>query len=378
MDDTKSRRAIVIGASYAGLVAALALKCQNWNVRVIEKSTTPSRSGGGLVVQRRMQEYLEQHGLAFPGISGVPARTRRLYRHDGPVVEMPELATVYTSWDVLLRELEGVIGADRIERGVAMTDIPDWGASGMVKLSDGTTDRGDVIVAADGIGSLSRRLLLPGVAPSYAGYIAWRGMVPEHELSTETVELFADTLSTWQGKETSILLYEVPGANGSVEPGERRINWVWYENMPTGPRLSELMTDSTGFEHHTTVGRKLMTSDTQAYMEKRARQELSPQFQEVVLSTPEPFVQKIGDLTVPRLVFGKTVLIGDAASLTRPHIGSGTAKAVDDAIYLATALSKPCNEELNCLAAWEQTRLYDHHGLADYAKAVARRLGFGS
>ncbi len=378
MSKQSEMRALIIGASYAGLVAAAGLKCHGWTIRVVEKSSERSRSGGGVVVQRRMLDYLERHGVAFPGVASIPARTRRIFRSDGQVMEMPETAAAYTSWDVLLRELEEVIGVDNIERGLAMTDIPDWGAPGIVELSDGTTDQAGIVVAADGIGSLTRRLLLPGISPTYAGYIAWRGMVREKELTKKTVQTFCDTLSSFQGKETTILLYEVPGEDGSVETGDRRINWVWYENVPAGPRLSALMTDTAGYEHRSTVGRNLMTAETRTYMERRAQDELPPSFREVVLSTPEPFVQKIEDLTIPRLVFGKVTLIGDAASLVRPHIGSGTAKAVDDAIHLATALSKPCDPDLLCLAAWEHTRLNDHYGLADYAKAIAHRLGLGT
>ncbi len=377
MTSSSPRRAIIIGASYAGLVAAAGLSCQDWKVRVIEKATEPSRSGGGVVVQRRMLEYLEKHGVAFPGIASIPATMRRIYRKNGEVAQMPETAAAYTSWDVLLRELESVVGPENIDRGLAMIDIPDWGAPGVVELSDGTTDHGDVVIAADGIGSLSRRLLLPGIAPTYAGYVAWRGMIDEGMVSAETIETISGALNIFEGRETTIVVYEVPGETGSVKSGRRRINWVWYENIPAGPRLSRLMTDTEGYEHRATVGRNLMTPETRQYMERRAAEELSPPFAEVVLKTPLPFIQKIEDLTIPRLVFGKVVLIGDAASLARPHIGSGTAKAVDDAIHLATALSDRCDEELHCLTAWEHTRLNDHYGLVEYAKAVAHRLGLG-
>ncbi|MFW6228210.1 MAG: FAD-dependent monooxygenase, partial [Alkalispirochaeta sp.] len=283
-----SRRAVIIGASYAGLVAAVALKCNNWSVRIIEKSTERSRSGGGVVVQPRMLEYLKQHGVAFPGVASIPAKTRKIYHHDGSVMQMPETAAAYTSWDVLLRELENVVGPATIERGLALEDIPDWGAHGVVELSDGTTDQGEVVIAADGIGSLTRRLLLPGIGPRYAGYVAWRGMVDESELSRETVEWFTDTLSSYQGTDTTILLYEVPGGIGELERGNRRINWVWYENVPAGPDLSRLMTDSAGYEHRSTVARNEMTQDTRKYMEHRAKTSLEPHFAEVVLQTPEP------------------------------------------------------------------------------------------
>jgi 2-polyprenyl-6-methoxyphenol hydroxylase-like FAD-dependent oxidoreductase len=375
---SKGRHAIIIGASYAGLVAAAALKCTDWTVEIIEKSTVLLRTGGGVVVQRRMLDYLEQHGVAFPGIASVPAIERKIFHRDGSVMRMPESAAAYTSWDVLLRELENVVGPDTIRRGVSMEDLPDWGSSGEVILDTGQVIRGDVVIAADGIGSRSRRLLVPGIQPSYAGYVAWRGLVDEGTLDPETFQLFVDSLSSYQGEETTILLYEVPGVDGDVRPGHRRINWVWYQTIPTGPDLDAVMTDNEGYLHRTTVPRGVMTDETLKRMQALAERDLAPPFREVVLKTEEPFLQKVEDLVLPRLVFGRVVLIGDAASLVRPHIGSGTAKAVDDAIHLAHAMSEGCDENLSCLAAWEHTRLDDHAGLAGYAQAVARRLELGN
>ena len=372
------RHAIIIGASYAGLVAAAGLKCNGWSVEVIERAREPLRTGGGVVVQKRMLEYLTEHGVAFPGVASIPAVERKIFRRDGSIMRMPESAAAYTSWDVLLRELEQVVGPDTIRRGVAMEDLPDWGAHGEVVLDTGQVISGDVVVAADGIGSRSRRLLLPGIQPTYAGYVAWRGMVNEDELSGETVDAFVDSLCSYQGERSSILLYEVPRDDGDIHPGRRRINWVWYQNVAPGDELDRIMTDTDGYVHHTTVPRGVMPAETLTAMRDLAEDDLCGPFREVVLKTEEPFLQKIVDLTIPRLVFGRVVLIGDAASLVRPHIGSGTAKAVDDAIHLAHALSDDCDEDLSCLAAWEHTRLDDHVGLAGYAKAVARRLNLGT
>jgi hypothetical protein len=223
---SKGRHAIIIGASYAGLVAAAALKCTDWTVEIIEKSTVLLRTGGGVVVQRRMLDYLEQHGVAFPGIASVPAIERKIFHRDGSVMRMPESAAAYTSWDVLLRELENVVGPDTIRRGVSMEDLPDWGSSGEVILDTGQVIRGDVVIAADGIGSRSRRLLVPGIQPSYAGYVAWRGLVDEGTLDPETFQLFVDSLSSYQGEETASLRgssrWRAPVIAGSTGYGIRR------------------------------------------------------------------------------------------------------------------------------------------------------------
>lgn len=378
MEQSGSPKFIIIGASYAGLVAAAALKCAGRQLRIIERSTDRVRTGGGVVVQPRMLDYLKQHGVAMPDVASIPARIRKIFHADGTVLRMPENAAAYTSWDVLLRELEEVVGDGVIERGVSLVDLPDWGAPGIAELSTGEHARADVIIAADGIGSRARELLVPGIVPTYSGYVAWRGIADERDLSRQTRDTLGDSLSSFRGERTAILLYEIPGADGSISPGKRRVNWVWYHNVGAGTELDNTMRDTGGEVHRSTVGRGQIPGETIARINRIADEDLLEPFAEVVHATREPFVQKIEDLTLPRLVFGRVALIGDAASLIRPHIGSGTAKAVDDAITLAHALSDGCDPELTCLAAWEHTRLEDHLGLAEYARAIAGRLGLGT
>ena len=43
-----------------------------------------------------------------------------------------------------------------------------------------------------------------------------------------------------------VLCYFIPGPNAATELGRRRLNWVWYVNVPAGPRLDRLLTDRNG------------------------------------------------------------------------------------------------------------------------------------
>lgn len=330
------------------------------------------------MVQRRMAEYLEQQGISFPTVPSVPARTRQFFRSDGTVLRMPEDAAVYTAWDVLLRAVESLLGTNHIIRGVEMVDLSrsQDKTEGWVLLDDGTRRTADLVVAADGIGSRARRILLPGVEPEWSGYVAWRGMVEESQISDVTRATLGDSLNSFSGSNVAIVSYLVPNADGDTSPGRRRYNWVWYQNIEDRVALNRILTDRNGVTHRASVGRRLMTDQVIAEIRNFAEESLLEPFAEIVRGASEPFVQSIEDLASPRLVFGRTVLIGDAASLVRPHIGSGTAKAVDDAITLAHALTEP-KEDGSCLAAWEQARLEEHYGLAEYGRAVARRLGLG-
>ena len=56
-------------------------------------------------------------------------------------------------------------------------------------FADGSQADADLIVAADGLHSTVRAQLLPSLAPAYAGYVAWRGVVEEHEVPAAVAEL---------------------------------------------------------------------------------------------------------------------------------------------------------------------------------------------
>ena len=88
----------------------------------------------------------------------------------------------------------------------------------------------DLLVCADGVGSRSRAHLLPDVRARYSGYVAWRGMVPEGALPPAVGERLADAITYFVYANSHLLLYPIPGHDGSVAPGERLLNLVWYRN----------------------------------------------------------------------------------------------------------------------------------------------------
>jgi 2-polyprenyl-6-methoxyphenol hydroxylase-like FAD-dependent oxidoreductase len=57
------------------------------------------------------------------------------------------------------------------------------------------------------------------------------------------------------------------------------------------------------------------------------------------------------------MVFGRVVLIGDAASVGRPHIGMGVAKGASDAQALADVLRDASVPLEHALATFEKDRL---------------------
>ena len=61
------------------------------------------------------------------------------------------------------------------------------------------------VIAADGVHSSVAKILQVPTRKDYAGYIAWRGTVPEHLPSQETIEYFSNRLNFTLSKGTCFI-----------------------------------------------------------------------------------------------------------------------------------------------------------------------------
>lgn len=366
----------IIGGSYGGLCAALALRCVGHDVEVFERARDFSRIGGGIVVQPDFGEYLEAFGYARPESAAVPTNRRRFLRRDGSIAATSGDATFYTAWDTLLRSLRNAFDQTRLHNGMTLTGFSEGTDKITCEFENGEHREFDLVVGADGIGSLIRRRLVPSVGPRYAGYVGFRGLVPEGSLSQEQLDLIRDCFVLYAYPRSHILNYLIPGESGSTTPGERRWNWVWYVSQ-SSEELGSLLTDRSGHRHRVSLGPGEMDDQWIARLHDMAHRLLPPILAEVVQNSRSPFVQGIFDLLVPRLVFGRIVLLGDAACIVRPHTASGTSKAAADALALALALREHGENLDTALKAWESERLGAARQLAEYGKAIARRGHLG-
>lgn len=95
-------------------------------------------------------------------------------------------------------------------------------------------------------------------------------------------------------------------------------------------------------------------------MVRTAQSLLAPQFAEAIQRARLHFFQPIVDLESPRMVFGRVVIIGDAAFVARPHVAMGVPKGAGDAIALAQAFQRVGSgvNTLNALQQFEAQRLH--------------------
>jgi 2,6-dihydroxypyridine 3-monooxygenase len=347
-------RVAVCGGSIGGLLTGLLLRDLGCDVEVFERS--PDRlqaAGAGIVVLETTLRYFVERARADPEEICSATEWIRFVAADGSTVHERRHRYLYSSWNTIYRGLLTRLDADRYHLGAEVVGFADVGDEVEVRLGGGDPLRVDLLVCADGVGSASRQALFPDVSPRYAGYVAWRGTVPEAEVAVQVRDRLGDAITYQVLPNSHVLVYPIPGPDGAVEPGRRLINVVWYRNVPPGGPLREVLTDRAGTGHRVALPPGGMRPDAVQQLRDDATRLLAPVIAEVVAGIAEPFVQAIVDVEVPRMAVGRVCLIGDAAFAVRPHAAAGTAKAAADAWALAGALSRAGGEVPVALRRWD-------------------------
>jgi 2,6-dihydroxypyridine 3-monooxygenase len=361
-------RAIVVGGSIGGLTAALVLRDQGWDVDVLERTPVPLEGrGAGIVAHPTTIRYLVERGGRAVADIGIPAKSLRYLGAAGEVAHEQPCAYRFVSYFELYRGLLDGFGTERYHLSSELRQLDNCGDHVVVTLADGRTMTADLVVCADGIGSAGRRILVPEAAPRYAGYVAWRGTIGSDELTGDTADVLRDAITYRILPRGHLLTYPIPSPDGSL-----LCNWLWYRNVAPGAPLTDLLTDRTGSRCELTVPPGLVQQRHLGELRASAERELPGPLAEIVARSTTPFIQVIVDLEVPRMAFGRTCLIGDAAFALRPHIAVGSAKAADDAWQLGNALIGATSSNIPLrLRGWEA------HQLPVAQRAMARTCAAG-
>jgi 2,6-dihydroxypyridine 3-monooxygenase len=368
----RSGRVAVIGGSLGGLTAALLMRDLGLDVTVYERSAAElEQRGAGIGFLPASYRYLVERARLDLDEVSISTKYIRYLDRQGRVIHEQDQPYRFSSWNTVYRSLLRCFGRARYLLGHECIDIRQRDGKVQITQAEGNVVEVDLLVCADGVGSHARAHLLPEVGARYAGYVAWRGLVHEQELG-EKATVLVDAITYYVYANSHILVYPIPGIDGSIRPGDRLLNFVWYRNYLPGSDLTDLMTDCDGKLHDISLPPGAARPEHVEEMWATAAARLPERIATVVLAVKAPFVQAILDVEVPRMAFGRVCLVGDAAFVVRPHAAAGTAKAAADAWELARALEEQ-NDIESALSAWEPGQLELGRNLLERTRRIGRR-----
>ncbi|MEM6612452.1 MAG: FAD binding domain-containing protein [Cyanobacteria bacterium P01_C01_bin.72] len=371
------KRAIIIGGSLGGLFTGVLLESIGWSVDIYERSPSSLASrGGGIVLQPEILQAFERAGVDYELPFGVTAYERFFLEPDGSIADRMLTRQTQTSWNLIYGALIRHFPAEHYHQSKQLIDVRQDGSRVTAIFADDTTETGDLLIGADGADSIVRQKLLPDSKPNYSGYVAYRGLVDETELDPETAELLTERFVFQQIPNSHILQYVIPGENESLQPGERRFNWVWYVNYDEATELPNLLIDKNDKQHTYSLPPGAIAPEVEQQMRNYAAQVLAPPMQKLIAATKEPFIQSVLDLSVPQMAFDPIALVGDAAFIPRPHTASGVSKGAVNALTLTDALVANNHDVTKALNAWQNDQLRFGMYLKDRGQALGNRSQF--
>src|SRR5229473_2012145 len=346
-------RIAVAGGSIGGLCAGLALRGAGFDVQIYERVSGPMETrGAGIVVQGELIDLLRTHDA--DALPTTHCRVRRYLSPEGGEGEVQRAPQDFTSWEAIYRTLTVAFPSDRYHRGATLTDFVNGDGAVQAHIDGHGLVEVDVLVAADGAQSPTRRRFLPDLRSTYAGYVAWRGTLDEGDAQPDLVRFFDDAFTFCEARSAGhILVYFIPGDGADTTPGKRRLNWVWYVGVGEAD-LPRLLVDRDGRQHHASLPFGGTPDSAIRDLRDLARREIHPMLAALVAATPQPFLQTIVDVV-------------------RPHTAGATAKAARDATTLARALKRAGRNVDAGLSGFEEMQIEFGQGLVDYGVALGRR-----
>lgn len=313
MDDL---RILIIGAGVAGLTCAGLLRRQGLQPTVVERQPREqfNRSGymlGLLPLGGRVLNELDLQKRFLE--SSTMMKSYNIHAGNGRLLKAYPLDFIHENYgsyrgisrmkliDLLLERTP----ADDIRFDTTVTSIHDRQGSVDVTFSDGETGNFNLVVAADGLKSHSRSLVLDKNefhyrSTGWGGWVTWRENLDEHEYK-----------EFW-GAGDFVGLYPVKEKTGVF----------------IGGRL-EKIADKEPSRFTSEIAKHFSDPDNTP---ERAFHAMDAE--------RDPFFWKFEDVRSDVWYRGNTVLLGDAATGFLPTAGVGASMAMDSAAALADELSR--------------------------------------
>jgi FAD-dependent urate hydroxylase len=318
-------RALIVGGGIGGLTAAIALQRVGIDVALFEKAPHISEVGAGLSLWSNAMVALRRLGLEAAALraGSVIERTQTFLSTGKPFgsMDFAALGEKAGALSICLHRaalqrllLDAALAGDprSVQTGRECTGFQADAAGVAAVFADGSRERGDVLIGADGVHSAIRGQLFGDERLRFAGYLAWRGItkgagpLPERE---------------------SLVVIGRGAQAGCFHCGERHLYWFLTVNAAPGSSAGRLGNRGEALE---------------VIKSWRAP------FQSFVEATEEDAILRNDVVDRPaRRIWGagRVTLLGDAIHATTPNLGQGACQALEDAIVLADSLRRSPSPE---------------------------------
>jgi salicylate hydroxylase len=333
----------IVGAGIAGLTAALALLRRNIDVDVYEQAAELREVGAGVQISPNGTKVLNSLGLrdALATISCEPdGKVVRLWStgqswklFDLGAVSVERYGAIYLTLHradlhTVLANAVRALKADAIHLNARCVGLEQAAAGVSIMLADGGQARAEVVIGADGIHSAVRAALFGAGEPEFTGIMAWRAVMPSHQLPAHIVRSVG---TNWIGPGHHVVTYPLRGGDlfnfvGAVE----RSDWTVESWSVRGSR-DECASNFRGW--HPDIHAMIATFD-QPY--KWALMRRAP---------------------LRKWSRGRVALMGDACHPMLPFMAQGAVMAIEDAIILARVLERHGADHDTAFRRYEELRV---------------------
>lgn len=314
---SKHLHVAIVGGGISGLAAANALLHRGIRVAVYEQSSALREVGAGVFIYPNALRQLERMGLrdALARVGAPVGSGSEYYRMDGSVVGKI-LTTDSNGWNGmygmhradLLQVLADALPADIVHTGHKCVGFSQDETHAQLRFENGHVVRADVVIAADGINSVLQQHVVAPSAPEYAGFRAYRGVLPSEKVPGWRPEAH----QVWMGDGKHFMVF--PLRSGTL------LNYVGF--IPTHLQTAESWS---------AVGDRDELAASFAGWD--------PRVTDLLAQVQTCFWWGLYDRKpLTKWVNGRLALLGDAAHPMLPHLGQGANQGIEDGTALAVLL----------------------------------------